>query len=83
MREFKFYDVEQENIRQWIAEHEAAHKVLDDLKVLGEFNLSSLPMDINVIPQYSYEFAPGPIGTSVKVRCTCGAQKDVTDVDSW
>jgi hypothetical protein len=31
----------------------------------------------------TYSFTPRAIGTIVKVKCSCGKEKDVTDVDNW
>ena len=48
-----------------------AEQFVDSLNYLGGYG-----------PAYSYVFTPGPIGTSAKLVCSCGWEKDVTDYDS-
>jgi hypothetical protein len=31
----------------------------------------------------TFSFTPLGMGTSIEVRCSCGAKKDITDTDCW
>lgn len=68
---FEMNEVEAARAAAWIKAHlEEAHG--------GKF-----PYAGAIGGSLTYEFTPTGIGTAVRVRCSCGASGDCTDVDAW
>jgi hypothetical protein len=66
---FKITGVELDKVNEFKKKHRESCAYKHNL-TLGEY--------------WSYTFLPTGIGTCVKVICNlCGAEEDVTDVDSW
>jgi len=42
-----------------------------------------IPMDSGYIRYFSYAFTPTGIGNTIKIKCSCGTEKDITDVSCW
>ena len=67
-----------------------------ELQVLGSFSLDKLELDAarSFIKDHActqtplnrsifYRFSDAGMGTNIHVQCSCGADKDVSNYDSW
>ena len=66
-RGFSFTDIEDYTLHKWLLTH-------DKTCVLKMDNLPRL---------LTYSFTPNGIGTNIKVSCSCGDSKDITDENTW
>ena len=67
---------EVENFEDWLEEHDKSCR----------FAESKMPK--NGIPplgwaRFTYMFSPTSMGFTIKVKCQCGEEVDITDFDSW
>jgi hypothetical protein len=72
---FNLTKEEVEKINAWRKDHDC--KLDDDPIFPGQKKIGAIG------GQFTYLFTPTGLGTITIVRCGCGAEIDLTDVDSW
>lgn len=66
---FKIYDEQKEKLNNWINIHKQSCEYFKNPGAIGGL--------------LSFIFIPNSIGESLKVKCICGEQIDLTDMDNW
>ena len=67
---FELNNKENKAINAWIEKHREEHKMHPD--ACGAIG-----------GRWTYKFTPTGLGIIIIIQCTCGAEENVTDFDSW